>query len=132
MKALLWPLQLAALAARVVVDVPRAPLVDTVLLSVRLLLRSLPVVVVVTFFTGAMLTVQAASSMAPVVQRRGDVLDARREDDAARHDLVDRGVGRVASAREGVEARLAPERAGEAPFEIEIAGEGAGQGPTRS
>lgn len=61
---LLWPLRLASLGARVVVDVPRAPLVDTVLLSVRLLLRSLPVVVVVTFFTGAMLTVQAASSMA--------------------------------------------------------------------
>lgn len=62
--ALLWPLRLMALAARVVVEVPRAPLSDTVLLSVRLLLRSLPVVVVVTFFTGAMLTVQAASSMA--------------------------------------------------------------------
>jgi phospholipid/cholesterol/gamma-HCH transport system permease protein len=62
--SLLWPLRLATLAARVVVDIPHAPLRDTVLLSVRLLLRSLPVVVVVTFFAGAMLTVQAASSMA--------------------------------------------------------------------
>jgi phospholipid/cholesterol/gamma-HCH transport system permease protein len=39
------------------------PPVDLVLLTTRLLLRSLPIVVVVNFFCGAMLTVQAAVSL---------------------------------------------------------------------
>ncbi|MDF9863399.1 hypothetical protein M2437_002381 [Methylorubrum pseudosasae] len=41
------------------------------------------------------------------LQRRGDVGGTFGEDHARRHDLVDRGVGRVASAGEGVEASLA-------------------------
>ena len=41
------------------------------------------------------------------LQRRGDVGGTFGEDHARRHDLVDRGVGRVASAGEGVEAGLA-------------------------
>lgn len=40
------------------------PLVDTVTILSRLLVNSLPVVAVVAFFAGAMLTVQAASSLA--------------------------------------------------------------------
>jgi phospholipid/cholesterol/gamma-HCH transport system permease protein len=60
----LWPLRVAAFAARVVAAAwPWPPLKDTVLLAVALLMRSLPVVVVVTFFAGAMLTVQAAVSL---------------------------------------------------------------------
>lgn len=41
------------------------PLVDTVLLSLRLVITSVPVVFAVCFFSGAMLTVQAAASLAP-------------------------------------------------------------------
>ena len=41
------------------------PLVDTVLLSLRLVITSVPVVFTVCFFSGAMLTVQAAASLAP-------------------------------------------------------------------
>jgi phospholipid/cholesterol/gamma-HCH transport system permease protein len=62
--ALLWPLRLAAFAARALrAALPAPPAKDTLLLTVRLLLRSLPVVVIVTFFSGAMLTVQAAVSL---------------------------------------------------------------------
>ena len=41
------------------------------------------------------------------VERRGDVVLAPRHEDADRHDLVDRGIGRVAAARSGVEQHLA-------------------------
>lgn len=41
------------------------PLLDTVLLTLRLVTTSVPVVFAVTFFSGAMLTVQAAASLAP-------------------------------------------------------------------
>lgn len=41
------------------------PPVDTVLLTLRLVVTSVPVVFAVTFFSGAMLTVQAAASLAP-------------------------------------------------------------------
>jgi phospholipid/cholesterol/gamma-HCH transport system permease protein len=62
--ALLWPLRLAAFATRALrASLPWPPAKDTLLLTVRLLLRSLPVVVIVTFFAGAMLTVQAAVSL---------------------------------------------------------------------
>jgi phospholipid/cholesterol/gamma-HCH transport system permease protein len=62
--ALLWPLRLAAFATRALqASLPWPPAKDSLLLSVRLLLRSLPVVVIVTFFSGAMLTVQAAVSL---------------------------------------------------------------------
>ena len=55
-------------------------------------------------------------------QRRREVVGALREDHAGRHDLVDRGVGRVAPAREGVEAHLALERPRELPLEAEVTG----------
>jgi phospholipid/cholesterol/gamma-HCH transport system permease protein len=62
--SLLWPLRAAAFAARVAAATwPWPPARDTLLLTVSLLTRSLPVVVVVTFFAGAMLTVQAAVSL---------------------------------------------------------------------
>ena len=62
---LLWPLRVCAFLMRTLTAGLRGPPAkDTVLLTVRLLLRSLPVVVVVTFFAGAMLTVQAAVSLA--------------------------------------------------------------------
>lgn len=62
---LLWPLRFGAFFARAIAAVVAAPPAkDTLLLTVRLLVRSLPVVLVVTFFSGAMLTVQAAASMA--------------------------------------------------------------------
>ena len=61
----LSPLMLPAFAARASAAVVKGPpAVDTLLLMVRLLVRSLPVVVVVNFFCGAMLTVQAAASLA--------------------------------------------------------------------
>ncbi len=41
------------------------PALDTLLLTVRLVVTSVPVVFVVTFFSGAMLTVQAAASLSP-------------------------------------------------------------------
>lgn len=60
----LLPLMVPAFALRAGVAVAHGPpLQDTFFLSVRLLLRSLPVVVVVCFFCGAMLTVQAAASL---------------------------------------------------------------------
>ena len=63
--ALVWPLRFSGFVGRGLAAALRGPPAkDTVLLTVRLLLRSLPVVAVVTFFSGAMLTVQAASSMA--------------------------------------------------------------------
>lgn len=59
-----WPLRLAGFMARAGLATLRGPPAkDTLLLTVRLLLRSLPVVVIVTFFSGAMLTVQAAVSL---------------------------------------------------------------------
>jgi phospholipid/cholesterol/gamma-HCH transport system permease protein len=62
----LLPLLLPAFALRASLAVVKGPpLKDTLLLLVRLLVRSLPVVVVVCFFCGAMLTVQAAASLAP-------------------------------------------------------------------
>ena len=63
--ALLWPLRFGAFFARAIrAALSGPPAKDTLLLTVRLLVRSLPVVLVVTFFSGAMLTVQAAASMA--------------------------------------------------------------------
>ena len=58
--------KLPAFAARVGAAILRGPpLTDTLLLSSRVMVRSLPVVVVIGFFCGAMLTVQAAASLAP-------------------------------------------------------------------
>jgi len=60
-----WPLGVSAFAVRALrASLRGPPAKDTLLLTVRLLVRSLPVVVVVTFFSGAMLTVQAAVSLA--------------------------------------------------------------------
>ncbi|HEY1097557.1 MAG TPA: ABC transporter permease [Myxococcota bacterium] len=60
-----WPLSFAGFLGRALGAIVRGPPAkDTLLHTVRLLVRSLPVVVVVTFFSGAMLTVQAAASMA--------------------------------------------------------------------
>lgn len=66
-----WLLAIVADLAAAAAFWPRAaasmlrgpPLVDTVLLSLRLVVTSVPVVFVVTFFGGAMLTVQAAASL---------------------------------------------------------------------
>jgi phospholipid/cholesterol/gamma-HCH transport system permease protein len=58
------PLRFVAFVARTFVAGFRGmPLVDVVLLASRLLVRSLPIVVVVNIFCGAMLTVQAAASL---------------------------------------------------------------------
>ncbi len=63
-RAALLPLMLPAFAIRAGAAVAKGPPIkDTVFLIVRLLVRSLPVVVVVIFFCGAMLTVQAAASL---------------------------------------------------------------------
>ncbi|MDP2339790.1 MAG: ABC transporter permease [Deltaproteobacteria bacterium] len=60
------PLMLPAFALRAGFAVLRGPpLKDTLLLISRVIVSSLPVVVVVCFFCGAMLTVQAAASLAP-------------------------------------------------------------------
>ena len=60
------PLMLPAFAFRAGAAVLRGPpLKDTLLLISRVIVRSLPVVVIVCFFCGAMLTVQAAASLAP-------------------------------------------------------------------
>jgi phospholipid/cholesterol/gamma-HCH transport system permease protein len=60
----LAPLRVVAFVARTFAAATRGmPLVDLVLLSSRLLVRSLPIVIVVNFFCGAMLTVQAAASL---------------------------------------------------------------------
>ncbi len=62
----LLPLMLPAFALRATAAILRGPpLKDTVLLVSRVILRSLPVVVIICFFCGAMLTVQAAASLAP-------------------------------------------------------------------
>jgi phospholipid/cholesterol/gamma-HCH transport system permease protein len=59
-----WPLRVAAFCMRTLWAATKGPpATDTLLLTVRLLVRSLPVVLVVTFFSGAMLTVQAAVSL---------------------------------------------------------------------
>jgi phospholipid/cholesterol/gamma-HCH transport system permease protein len=58
------PLRFFAFVARAFAAVFRGmPVVDAILLTSRLLVRSLPIVVVVNFFCGAMLTVQAAASL---------------------------------------------------------------------
>ncbi len=60
----LLPLMLPAFASRAAWAVLRGPPIkDCTLLAVRVLVRSLPVVAVVAFFSGAMLTVQAAASL---------------------------------------------------------------------
>ena len=57
-------LRFVAFVARTCAAAARGmPLADVVLLASRLLVRSLPIVVVVNFFCGAMLTVQAAASL---------------------------------------------------------------------
>jgi len=62
----LLPLMMPAFAFRAGLAVVRGPPARvSFFLTVRLLLRSLPVVAVVCFFCGAMLTVQAAASLAP-------------------------------------------------------------------
>lgn len=60
MTPLLFTVRAVAGAARL--EAPR----DAVVLLGRMLLRSIPIVLVVTFFAGAMLTVQAAASLAAV------------------------------------------------------------------
>jgi phospholipid/cholesterol/gamma-HCH transport system permease protein len=58
------PLRFFAFSARATLALFRGmPLPDVAMLTTRLLVRSLPIVVVVTFFCGAMLTVQAAASL---------------------------------------------------------------------
>jgi phospholipid/cholesterol/gamma-HCH transport system permease protein len=58
------PLRFALFLGRATAATARGmPAVDVVLLTTRLLVRSLPIVVVVNFFCGAMLTVQAAASL---------------------------------------------------------------------
>jgi phospholipid/cholesterol/gamma-HCH transport system permease protein len=58
------PLRFVAFLARTFAAAARGmPVIDVVLLASRLLVRSLPIVVVVNFFCGAMLTVQAAASL---------------------------------------------------------------------
>lgn len=62
--SLLWPLRLASFSVRVAAATwPWPAPTDTLLLTVSVLTRSMPVVLVVTFFAGAMLTVQAAVSL---------------------------------------------------------------------
>lgn len=58
------PLHAALFAARVLLSMTRGvPLQDSVVLTARLLVSSLPVVAIVAFASGAMLTVQAAASL---------------------------------------------------------------------
>jgi len=51
------------------------------------------------------------------IERDGDVAIALRNEHADRHDLVDRGVGRIAAARGRVEAHFAFGLAAQAPVE---------------